>query len=227
MRIFAKNLYLMAKAIIAGASGLIGGQLLNVLLQSSVYKDITVLVRKELPLNDKRLKQVVINFEDLDAHTAEITGDALFCCLGSTKKKTPDRAVYWKIDHDYPLQLARMALSNGVKQYHLVSALGAGTSATNFYLKMKGETEKDISKIVLKCLHIYRASLLTGHRNEKRFAERFITALASVINPILIGSLRKYRSIPAKTVALAMYKQSLINQDGVFIHSSDQIKQIA
>jgi uncharacterized protein YbjT (DUF2867 family) len=227
IRIFAKNLYLMAKVIIAGASGLIGGQLLDVLSQTSVYKDIVILVRKELPIRDTRLKQLVVNFDKLDAYTAEITGHAIFCCLGSTVKKTPDKAVYHKIDHDYPLQLAQIALKNGIKQYHLVSSIGADAAASNFYTKMKGETEDDIKQVGLNCLHIYRPSFLTGQRNEKRTKERIALGLMKLIDPLLIGGLKKYRSIPAKTVALAMYKQSLINQEGVFIHASDQIKEIA
>jgi uncharacterized protein YbjT (DUF2867 family) len=125
------------------------------------------------------------------------------------------------------LNLAQIALKQHVKQYHLVSALGANKNASNFYTKMKGETEEDIMNVGLKCLHIYRPSLLTGNRNEKRPMERFASALFRLIDPLLLGGLKKYRSIPATTVARAMYKQSLINQEGVFVHLSDQIKEIA
>jgi uncharacterized protein YbjT (DUF2867 family) len=218
----------VAKAIIVGASGLIGGLLLGDLLESPAYKDITILVRKELPVKHKKLTQLIVDFEELEKYAGEITGHAVFCCLGSTRKKTPDLAVYRKIDHDYPLLLAQMALNNGVKQYHLVSALGANAAASNFYSKMKGETEDDIKKVGLKCLHIYQPSLLTGDREEKkRTMERFASVLAKVIDPLLMGNLKKYRSIPAKTVASAMYKQSLIHQEGVFVHPSDQIKELS
>jgi uncharacterized protein YbjT (DUF2867 family) len=211
------------KAIIAGASGLIGSKLLNILLQQAAYDEILILVRKELPIADKKLVQLVIDFEKLDEYSGAIAGHAVFCCLGSTKKKTPDLTEYRKIDHDYPVKLAQLAKQNGVEQYHLVSAIGANSKSSNFYTKMKGETEEDIQKVGLKCLHIYQPSLLTGDRKESRPAERFAIGLMKIIDPILIGSLKKYRSIPAETVARAMFNESQKKEEGVFIHSSDKI----
>src|ERR1700752_1769526 len=113
------------KAVIAGASGLIGSHLLYILLQSDYYDEVLALVRKELPVSNKKLVQLVVDFDKLDEYKASITGHAVFCCLGSTKKKTPNLAAYRKIDHDYPLKLAQIAKENGVRHYHLVSAIGA------------------------------------------------------------------------------------------------------
>jgi len=217
----------VAKAVIAGASGLVGEHLLDILLQSPAYKEVTILVRRKLPLQSDKLKQVLVDFDKLPDYEAEINGHAFFSCLGSTRKKTPDLAIYRKIDHDCPLQLARIALKNGMEQFHLVSSMGANAASSNFYTKMKGETENDIKDAGLNCLHIYRPALLTGNRKEKRAGERFLFGLFKLIDPILIGGLKKYRSIPAATVAMAMYKQSLIKQKGVFIHPSDEIKEIA
>jgi uncharacterized protein YbjT (DUF2867 family) len=215
------------KAVIVGASGLIGSYLLELLLDSPQYDEILALVRKELPVHHKKLVQLVIDFEKLDDHANSITGKAIFCCLGSTKKKTPDLNLYRKIDHDYPVKLAQIAKHNGIKQYHLVSALGADSKSSNFYTKMKGETEDDIQKVGLDCLQIYRPSLLTGNRKESRPMERFATALMKVVDPLLRGGLKKYRSIPAQTVASAMYNQSLKYNEGVFVHPSDKIKLLA
>ncbi len=215
------------KAIIAGASGLIGSKLLDILLQHPDYDEILVLVRKELPISHKKLVQLIVDFDRLDEYAASINGYALFCCLGSTQKKTPDLSIYRKIDHDYPLKLAQLAKQNGVDQYHLVSALGANSKSSNFYTKMKGETEEDIQRVGVKCLHIYEPALLTGNRKEYRLAEKILTPLMKVLDPLLLGSWKKYRSIPAETVAMAMYKQSLQNGEGVFIHSSDKIKLLA
>ncbi|HAL83194.1 MAG TPA: nucleoside-diphosphate sugar epimerase [Mucilaginibacter sp.] len=214
------------KAIIAGASGLTGGILLDILLQQPDYDEVLLLLRKELPIRHQKLTQLVIDFDRLGDYEGQINGHAVFCCLGSTRKKTPDLSVYRKIDHDYPLQLAQIAAKNGIDQYHLVSALGANAASSNFYTKMKGETEEDIKKVGLKCLHIYRPSFLSGNRSEKRPLERFFSFIIKFIDPLLIGGLKKYRSIPAATVARAMYKQSLKNEEGVFIHSSDNIKQL-
>ena len=214
------------KAVIAGASGLIGSSLLELLLASPQYDEVLLLVRKELPLSHKKLVQVLVDFERLEDYQASINGHAVFCCLGSTRKKTPDLAAYRKIDHDYPLQLAQIAVQNRIIQYHLVSALGADPKSSNFYSKMKGETEEAIKKTGVKSLHIYEPSLLTGDRKESRPMERFAIFLMKAINPLLIGSLKKYRSIPAATVAQAMYKQSLKTEEGIFVHSSERIKLI-
>src|SRR5438309_1896718 len=105
------------KVVVAGASGLIGSKLLNILLQQPDYDEILILVRKELPVADKKLVQLVIDFEKLGEHAGAITGHTVFCCLGSTKRKTPDLAEYRKIDHDYPVKLAQLARQNGVEQY--------------------------------------------------------------------------------------------------------------
>ena len=211
------------KAILAGASGLIGSALLEILLQQSEYDEVLILVRNKLPINHPKLTQLQINFNELGKYSGYINGDAIFCCLGSTRKKTPNLADYAKVDFDYPLKLAEMALTNGVEQYHLISALGANKNAANFYSKMKGETEDAIKNVGLPCLYIYQPSLLIGNRKEKRAGERALIVIMKFINPLLIGKLKKYRSIAAKTVAAAMYKNSLETQQGVFIYPSDKI----
>jgi uncharacterized protein YbjT (DUF2867 family) len=215
------------KAIIAGSTGLIGSKLLQILLRETFYDEVLILVRKKIDIQHKKLTQLVVDFDQLDTYANAITGHALFCCLGSTKAKTPDLKVYRKIDHDYPLQLAQLAHQNGVKQYHLVSAIGANASSGNFYTKVKGETEDDIIKVGINSTYIYRPSLLTGDRQEKRLMEKIAGGLAKVIDPLLMGSLKKYRSIPAETVALAMYKQSTKNEVGVFVYPSNVIKQLS
>jgi len=215
------------KAVIAGASGLIGSELLQLLLQSQQYDEILALVRIELPVNHKKLVQLVVNFDQLKQYQASITGHAVFCCLGSTRSKTPDLSVYRKIDHDYPLELAQIAALNNIPHYHLVSAIGANSKSGNFYTKLKGETEDDIQQVGILSLHIYQPSLLTGNRKEFRFAEKLATTAMKFIDPLLLGSLQKYRSVPVNTVAKAMYNQSLNNEEGVFIHPSNHIKQLA
>ena len=215
------------KAIIAGASGLIGSKLLNILLNEPAYNEVLILVRKVLPIEHQKLVQLIVDFDKLDEYAASINGHAIFCCLGSTRKKTPDLAVYRKIDHDYPVKLAQLGKQNGVEQYHLVSSLGANSKSSSFYLKIKGETEDDLQQVSLKCLHIYEPSFLTGDRAEYRPVERKTSVLMKLIDPLLIGGLKKYRSIPAQTVAQAMFNESIKNEEGVFIHPSDKIKLLA
>ena len=215
------------KAIIAGSTGLIGSKLLQILLRESFYDEVLILVRKKIDLDHKKLTQLVVNFDQLDSYAGALTGHALFSCLGITNAKTPDKTVYRHVDHDYPVHLAQLALKNGIQQYHLVSSIGADVGSSFFYTKTKGETEVDIRQIGLPALYIYRPSMLTGNRQEKRSMEKALIALYKIIDPLLFGSWKKYRSIAGETVAMVMYKQSTKNNTGTFIYESDQIKQLS
>jgi len=215
------------KAIIVGASGLIGSNLLKILLAEPLYTGITILVRKKTGISNPKLTEILVDFDTFDIYALNINAHALFCCIGTTKNKTPNLTDYYKIEHDYPIKLGQLALENGVKQYHYVSSIGADKNSAAYYTKFKGQTEHDLQQLNLQVLHIYRPSILAGDRKDHRPMEQFANALMNIINPLLIGQYKKYRSIPAKTVAMAMYKQSINSEEGVFIHPSDQIKQIA
>lgn len=217
----------MKKAIIAGASGLIGNHLLQIFLNENEYDEVLILVRKELPIQHKKLKQLVVDYTRLKEYTELMKGDTIFCCLGTTKQKTPNETEYRKIDHDYPLQLAEIAQRNNIGQYHLVSVALADASSKAFYPKVKGETEDDIIKVGLPSLHIYRPMLLTGNRKETRIIESIAKAIFKVLTPLLVGSLKKYRNIAAETVAKTMYKQSLKHESGVFIYRSNKIQELS
>ncbi|TDQ09835.1 oxidoreductase [Pedobacter metabolipauper] len=214
------------KAILLGASGLIGGSLLKQLLECPDYSGVLVLVRKKLDVEHPKLKQLVLDFDNLSAHASEIKGDVVFCCLGTTKSKTPDAAQYRKIDYQYPLDVAAIAQANGAEHYHLVSSMGANADSSIFYTRTKGEAERDLKAIPFKSIYIYRPSLLDGERKESRFAEKVMISVMRFINPILTGKLKKYRSIKIEKVAAAMLKESLTNKEGVFIHLSDQIEAL-
>lgn len=214
------------KAIIAGASGLIGSNLLNILLESEQHDEILVLVRKELPVQHKKLVQLILNFDNLEQHAQVVTGHAVFSCLGTTKAQTPDATQYRKIDFDYPLQLARIARQNGIKQFHVVTAIGADKNSFAAYSKLKGELEEELQKVGFPTLHIYQPSMLVGRTDNSRFGEKALVAIFKWINPLLVGSLKKYRSIKGSTVANAMFKKSLEPDNGTFIHPSDKIQNI-
>jgi uncharacterized protein YbjT (DUF2867 family) len=215
------------KAIIVGASGLIGSKLLAILSAQPDYDEILVIGRKKTRTTNTKVTQLIIDFAHLDHYTKSITGDVLFCCLGTTKSQTPDLIEYRKIDHDYPVQLAEIALMNGVGEYHFVSSMGANSDASNFYTKMKGDTEADLKKVGFKSLHLYEPSILIGHRKKARHMERVGVVFMKIIGPLLIGGLKKYKAIDANDVAKAMYKQSLKNKEGVFTYTSDKIKKRA
>lgn len=214
------------KAILLGASGLIGSSLLQQLLENKNYSEVLVVLRKKLPLIHPKLKQLVVDFDQLSNYAKELQGDVVFCCLGTTKKKTPNQEMYKKIDHQYPIDTGWIAYTNGASQYHLVSAMGANPNSRVFYSKLKGEVERDLKTIPFKAIHIYRPSLLDGERKENRLAERIMISIMRVLNPLLIGGLKKYRSIKVDTVARAMLRQSLEENRGVFIHPSDEIAEL-
>ena len=215
------------KSIILGASGLIGKELLTILLENEEYLEVKIFVRKRLPVEHPKLNQVITDFNQLEKINSEINCEVLFCCLGSTKKKTPDLTEYRKIDHDYPLYFAKEGLKNGLMQYHIVSALGADPKSSNFYTKMKGELENDLKKLKIPALYIYQPSFLEGKRNKNRPLEKIILPIMKLVNLLLIGGLRKYQSISAKVVAKAMLNESIKNKSGIFVFESDKIKELA
>lgn len=215
------------KAVLIGASGLVGNALLQQLLLHPQYQEILILVRGKLPLRHDKLKQEVINFDFLEDYAGLLHGDVVFSCIGSTKNKTPDLLSYKKVDHDYPLKFAEIASRNGVEQFHLISAIGANPAASNFYLRMKGETEKALQKLPFKSIFIYQPSLLDGERNEKRAFERLAIKVMRIINPLLVGRLKNYRSIKVADIASAMVETSISNKSGIFVYATEQIKTLA
>ena len=214
------------KAILAGASGLIGSNLLQQLLNSRHYSEVLILVRKQLPITHPKLKQLVVDFEQLSHYAADIKGDVVFCCLGTTKKQTPDQAAYRKIDYQYPLDIAWIAQTNGAESYHLVSSIGANKNSSVFYTRTKGEVESDLKAVPFKSIFIYRPSFLIGNRKNNPFFLTFLGKTLTFINPLFIGSFRKWRTIRAEVVAKAMLISSLNHQREIFMYESDEIQRI-
>jgi uncharacterized protein YbjT (DUF2867 family) len=215
------------KAVLLGASGLIGSSLLQQLLESPHYTEVLVLVRKPLNQQHPKLTMLVVDFDKLNDYAEKLKTDVVFCCLGSTRKKTPDPEDYRKIDYQYPLDMGWIAYTNGASQYHLVSSMGANPHSSIFYSRLKGEVERDLKTIPFKSIHIYRPSLLDGARKEQRVGERLMIYAMRLINPLLLGGLKKYRSVKIEKVAAAMLRQSLVDKRGIFIHQSDELQEPA
>ena len=213
-------------AIIIGASGLIGRELLSLLLEQKEFENVKIFVRKSLGVQHNKLTEIITDFSSLQSISKSINGDVIFCCLGSTKSKTPDLSDYKKVDHDYPLFFANEGIKNGLDQFHLVSALGANAKSSNFYTKMKGETEDELKHLSIPSIFIYQPSFLNGNRTENRPLEKVVLFIMKLIDPLLVGNLKKYQSINAITVAKAMINESIKNKKGIFVHKSDQIKEL-
>ncbi len=214
-------------AILLGASGLVGNQLLTLLLESPAYTQVILFNRKPSTIKHPKIKEILVDFSQPQTYLNAIKGDVIFCCIGSTKAKTPNPADYRKVDYQIPLLFAQEGFKNGVQEFHLVSSLGANANASNSYLKLKGEVEDAIKKINLNSLYIYQPSFLLGNRLENRNLEKFASFFVRLINPLLVGGLKKYRGIQSQIVAKAMLNISLICATGIHTYTSDKIKNLA
>ncbi len=211
-------------ALLVGASGLVGGELLRQLLDSDRYKKVTLFVRQPLPLDHPKLEQIVVDFENLTAYREHVRVDDLFCCLGTTIKKAGSKEAFRRVDYAYPQQLAQLAKEEGVKNFLLITAMGANAASNIFYSRVKGEVEADIRSLNLPALHIFRPSLLLGERNEFRFGEQVGAVFSKLLAPLMP---RKYRPIQGKTVAAAMIRAAQSEQSGTQIYPSDHIAAFA
>lgn len=192
----------MKQALIFGSTGLIGNEVLQLLLQDSAYH-ISTFTRKAAQSSNK-VTNHVINFNRLEESAQLITGDVLFCCLGTTIRKAGSRAAFREIDYELVLKIARIAVRNGVARMLVISSVGADANSGNFYLKTKGEMERDLQLLPFQHIKILRPSILTGQRKEFRLGEKVGIGFATLLAPLMMGSLSKYRPIKAETVARAM-----------------------
>lgn len=209
-------------ALLLGVTGLIGSQLLPLLLQEERYEKVIVLVRRPFPIKHAKLQSLVFDYEQPDP--AKVIADDIFCCLGTTLKKAGSKAAQYRVDHDYPLEIGQLTLANGATTYILVSSIGASATTSNFYLRTKGELESDLQALGFNRLVILRPSVLLGHRQEFRLGEKIGIGLVSALSPLLLGGLKKYRGIYAQTVAAAMIREAQENQPGTVILESDEIE---
>ena len=196
----------MKKALVIGASGLIGQQLIELLLQDENYS-VIALIRTALPIQHQRLLQVPFNFDN--PNNDLIKADEIFCCLGTTIKVAGSQQAFYKVDFEYVLDIAKRAYMNGAKKFALVSSLGANIKSTVFYSKTKGAIEEAVTKIGYESLFIFRPSILLGKRTAFRAGER--------IAP------KKYQAIQARQVAKAMIASMNSGDKGVHILESNKI----
>jgi|SRR5690606_18823502 len=213
-------------ALVFGATGLIGRQLLHMLLDSPEYDRVTAVTRRVTGVEHPKLVSLIADLQSLSNISAQLVATDVFCCLGTTRKKTPDLQDYYRVDHDYPVKAATFAKENGAKSFLFVSAIGANAGSSNFYLRMKGETERDLAAVGFEKLLIFRPSLLTGQRKEVRWMEKLSEGLFSVVNPLLVGRWSRYRSIPATTVAHAMYRVAQKDIYGTHIYYGNEMRNI-
>jgi uncharacterized protein YbjT (DUF2867 family) len=208
-------------ALLVGASGLVGKQVLQQLLANDHYGKVTVLVRKPLAIKHARLSEQVIDFESLAQQRLPKVDDA-FCCLGTTIKVAGSKDAFRRVDYDYVLAFAASARQAGAAQFLLVSAMGANSKSGVFYSRVKGEIEAAISKLGYTSVSIFRPSMLTGDRGEHRLGERLILAFSRPISALIPA---RYRPISDVAVATAMLDTALRVRAGNEMIESDRLQK--
>ena len=191
-------------ALVAGASGLVGGHVLQLLLADDACTRVVTLARRPLSVQYTKVEQRVIDMGALDGLADLPHVDDVFCCLGTTIKTAGSQAAFHKVDYDYVVGVARAGQRAGATQFLLVTAIGADPASRIFYSRVKGEVERAVRDLPYEAVQIFRPSFLMGDRREARLAERIGIPVARVVAPLLVGPLRRYRPIQAADVARAM-----------------------
>ena len=193
-----------AVALVAGASGMVGAELVRVLAASGDYRRVIAVTRRPLSIEAPRLVNRILRFECLESDLRGLVCDDAYCCLGTTLRQAGSPQAFRAVDYDLVLRFARFAHSAGAKTLVVVSAAGAAPEARNFYLKVKGETELALEALHFRSLHLMQPSLLLGPRAQWRSVEALGRVLMPLCNPLLLGRYQRWRAIPACTVAAAM-----------------------
>ena len=196
----------MKTAAIFGATGLVGSFLLRDLLGHPDYAQVIVFTRRDPGMEHPKLKIRTGDFNTLAASNEPLQADEVFIALGSTTRKTPDQQEYYRIDHGYPVLAARRAREGGATSAFIVSAIGANADSKAFYLRTKGEMERDILALGYKRTCIFRPSLILGDRKENRPLEKVAAMAFPILNPLLRGAFDRYRAITAEDIATAMIR---------------------
>ncbi|KAA6439456.1 oxidoreductase [Dyadobacter flavalbus] len=210
-------------ALLAGATGLVGQQVLQNLLETPYYSEVKVLTRRPLNISNPRLTEIITDFDKPDRTL--IRADDIFCCLGTTIKKAGSQEAFKKVDLDYPVRIAEFAKINGAEKYLIVTAMGADTKSVFFYNRIKGEVQEKLAAMKFDSLHILQPSLLLGKRAESRLGEKIGEVFSNLFAPFMNGSLKKYKAIESSKVARAMVSLAMKPEKGIFIHDSAALQQ--
>lgn len=205
-------------ALVAGASGLVGGECVKRLLGSDAYDRVVLLTRRDLGglARRSKVRQVVADFAQLDEVREELHADHVFCALGTTIRKAGSQAKFREVDCEYPLRLARLARAGGARHFSIVSALGASRSSPFFYSRVKGEVEEGLRAMGWPSLAIFRPSVIAGERGESRPLEKLSSRL-------LCLAPATWRPVQARDIAAAMLAVAAESPPGVTVVESKDI----
>ena len=198
----------MKTALVFGSTGLVGSHLLDQLIKNENYNKIKLFVRSEIIINDLKVEIVKTDFNNMEKHKEEMTGDHCYFCIGTTKQNSPDKDEYRRVELDLPKQIAQITKSNSVNSFVFVSSGYADPNSSGDYLKFKGLVEEELKRLSFNKLGIMRPSFLIGDRKEKRLGEKLGIFVFKLLSPLFLGPLKKMKPIQSEKVAKAMIKIS-------------------
>lgn len=215
----------MKTAIIIGATGLVGNNLVRLLLDDDRFHIVSVFVRRSLNIQHEKLKEYIIDFDKPATWMQLVKGDVLFSAMGTTIKQAGTQANQYKIDYTYQYQFAQAAAQNQVPEYVLVSSASASPESKMFYSRMKGELERDIKNLPFKSITIVQPGLLAGSREQDRFGEKLAFRVLTAVNSV--GLFKKYRPIEGRTVARALLNAGIKAVPGVHTYELESVFELA
>ena len=211
----------MKTAIIFGSSGLVGNHLLNLLIKDNYYSKIKIFVRNKNIFKNSKVEIIYMDFRKIDDYSHLIKGDDCFFCIGTTKKDTPDKNEYRRVEYEIPVKIASVAKKNNITSFMYLSSLGSTTKTKNIYLKNKAEAEEALKDLNFSHLSIIRPSLMLGYRNKFRLGEFIGQLIFKNLSFLFQGSLKQYRAIDSKNVAKAMVYISKNNFKDIYFDSNN------
>ncbi|MDC1014222.1 NAD(P)H-binding protein [Candidatus Pelagibacter sp.] len=211
----------MKTALLFGSSGLVGGHLLNQLINDNKYSKIKLFIRKDPEISDPKVEVIKTNFNNLQNHKEDIKGDDCFFCIGTTKQNSPDKNEYRGVELDMPKEIAQIAKLNSVNSFVFVSSGYADPKSSGDYLKFKGEVEEELKKLNFPKLGIMRPSFLLGDRKEKRIGEKIGIFIFKLLSPLFLGPIKKMKPIHSATVAKAMIRTANENLEKNIFESNE------
>ena len=214
----------MKTAVVFGSTGLIGGHLVNQLIQDNYYTKVKIFVRSQTSINNEKVEVINIDFNNLGNHQTEITGDDCFFCIGTTKQNSPNKNEYQKVELDIPKEIGQIAKANSVNSFIFISSIYANPNSSGNYVKFKGLVEEELKRLNFSKLGILRPSFLMGKRKENRVGEKIGILTFSVLSPLLFGPFKKMRPISSEIVAKAMIKIANSNLEKTVFESNEIVE---
>jgi uncharacterized protein YbjT (DUF2867 family) len=214
-------------ALIAGATGLLGSELVSLLIENNYYTSIHLITRRPYHLKHRKIADHIIDFNKLDEFSLNAQVHDVFICLGTTIKKAGSQANFLKVDLEFVDGVAKWAKQHNAEKLAFISSVGANAESNNFYLSVKGKAENALKNIDFKNLILIRPSLLLGKRNESRIVEKIGKNIFTLLNPLFIGKLKRYKAIQAKLVAKAMFYFTVHAESKISVIENEKIFDIA